>query len=64
MIEGRQLLTVTEVAELFAVDRRTVTRWANIGRLSVQRTLGGHRRFFADEVDRLLRDSHTPLQEP
>ena len=48
------LLTPREVAALFAVDSRTVARWANEGRLSTVRTLGGHRRFYAEEVFRLL----------
>lgn len=49
-----ELLTVAQVADLFGVTPRTVTRWARSGRLSAIRTLGGHHRFFADEVLRLL----------
>lgn len=49
-----QLLTPGEVAALFRVDPKTVTRWAQAGRLSSVRTLGGHRRFRADEVYALL----------
>lgn len=48
------LLTAAQVAELFGVAPRTVTRWVRSGRLSAIRTLGGHHRFFADEVLRLL----------
>ena len=40
-----RLLTPGEVAELFAVDPKTVTRWARTGRLPAIRTPGGHRRF-------------------
>lgn len=36
------LLTPTEVAQLFRVDPKTVTRWANDGRLFSFRTPGGH----------------------
>ena len=50
-----QLLTPGEVAALFHVDPRTVTRWANEGRLTAIRTLGGHRRYSADEVRALLK---------
>lgn len=39
---------------LFRVDPRTVTRWANEGRLPVIKTLGGHRRFPAAAVHELL----------
>ena len=47
------LLTPREVAELFGVDPKTVTRWANAGKLTSIRTLGGHRRFRKSEVDDL-----------
>lgn len=50
-----QLLTPGQVAALFAVDPKTVTRWAEEGRLTCIRTLGGHRRFKADAVYALLR---------
>ncbi len=48
------LLTPAEVAALFRVDPKTVTRWANAGKLSAVRTLGGHRRFYEGEVRSLL----------
>lgn len=48
------LLTPAEVAARFRVDPKTVTRWANAGKLSSIRTLGGHRRYRRDEVDALL----------
>jgi excisionase family DNA binding protein len=48
------LLTAAQVAELFGVAPRTVTRWVRSGRLSAIRTLGGHHRFFANEVLGLL----------
>lgn len=48
------LLTPSEVAKLFRVDPKTVTRWAKAGKLSSIRTLGGHRRYHADEIQRLL----------
>ena len=49
-----ELLTPSEVAVLFRVDPKTVTRWARSGRLSAIRTIGGHRRFRASEVQRFL----------
>jgi excisionase family DNA binding protein len=48
------LLTPAEVAALFRVDPKTVTRWAKAGKLTSIRTLGGHRRYRADEVRRFL----------
>lgn len=53
--EAEELLTPSEVAKLFRVDPKTVTRWAKSGKLSSIRTLGGHRRYRAAEVHRLLR---------
>ena len=49
------LLTPAEVAALFRVDPKTVTRWAKAGKLSSIRTLGGHRRYLETEVRQLLR---------
>lgn len=48
-VEGK-LLTPGQVAVLFAVDPKTVTRWAQAGKLTAVRALGGHRRFDAAEV--------------
>jgi len=48
------LLTPSEVAALFRVDPKTVTRWAKAGKLSSIRTLGGHRRYRETEVRALL----------
>jgi len=47
-------MTPAEVATLFRVDPKTVTRWADAGKLTAIRTLGGHRRFRQDEVQNLL----------
>ena len=49
-----RLLTPAEVASMFRVDVKTVTRWANSGRLTSIRTLGGHRRYRESEVRNLL----------
>jgi len=54
---GEKLLTPAEVAALFRVDPKTVTRWAKAGKLSSIRTLGGHRRYWENEVRSLLEDS-------
>lgn len=48
------LYTPAEVGRLFAVDPKTVTRWAKAGKLHPIRTLGGHRRYKQSEVDALL----------
>lgn len=48
------LMTPAEVAKLFRVNAKTVTRWAQAGKLSSIRTLGKHRRYRTDEVMGLL----------
>jgi excisionase family DNA binding protein len=52
--EPDALLTPSEVAELFGVAPKTVTRWAGAGKLGAIRTLGGQRRFRVSEVRRRL----------
>lgn len=51
---GDRLMTPGEVAALFRVDPKTVTRWAKAGRIGSIRTPGGHRRFRESEVRALL----------
>ena len=51
---NERLLTPGEVAALFRVDPKTVTRWAASGRITSIRTPGGHRRFRESEVRNLL----------
>jgi excisionase family DNA binding protein len=48
------LLTPSEVAAMFRVNPKTVTRWARAGKISAIRTLGGHRRFRASEIRQFL----------
>ena len=52
------LLTPSEVANLFRVDPKTVTRWAKAGKLTAIRTLGGHRRYRQSEVQALLKTTN------
>lgn len=47
------LLTPGEVAELFRVDPKTVTRWSRKGLLTTIRTPGNHRRYVRAEVEQL-----------
>jgi excisionase family DNA binding protein len=49
-----ELLTPGEVAVMFRVNAKTVTRWARAGKISAVRTLGGHRRFRTTEIRRIL----------
>jgi excisionase family DNA binding protein len=55
----RQLLTSGELAAIFRVDRKTITRWTLEGRIPSIRTPGGQHRFRPEDVRALLaeRDS-------
>ncbi len=61
--EPEVLLTPAEVASMFRVDPKTVTRWAKAGKLSSIRTLGGHRRYRESEVVKLLASSGMMVAE-
>lgn len=52
--DSEVLLTPSEVAAIFRVDPKTVTRWAKSGKLTAIRTLGGHRRYRQSEVKAIL----------
>ncbi len=56
---SERLLTPGEVAAMFRVDPKTVTRWASAGRLGSIRTPGGHRRFRESEVQSLIAELTT-----
>jgi excisionase family DNA binding protein len=51
------LLTSAEVATLFRVSPKTVTRWARVGKLAAVRTMGGHRRYRLSDVQRSLAEA-------
>lgn len=55
-------MTPGEVAALFRVDPKTVTRWAKVGRIGSIRTPGGHRRFRESEVRALLKAPGTDTE--
>ncbi len=61
-MDPEALLTPAEVATMFRVDPKTVTRWAKSGKLSSIRTLGGHHRYREAEVRALL--SGIPAPRP
>lgn len=48
--EQPQLLTPSEVAKIFRVDPKTVSRWAKAGLIHSIRTPGGHHRFYLHEI--------------
>jgi len=58
--QQEELLTPSEVAAMFRVNPKTVTRWARSGKISAIRTLGGHRRFRKSEITRILDEGGEP----
>lgn len=48
--EWPDLLTPGEVALIFRVDPKTVSRWAYVGRIDSTRTLTGRYRFAKEDV--------------
>lgn len=48
------LVTPGEVAALFRVDPKTVTRWAHAHHLRTLRTPGGHMRFYVKDIRALF----------
>ena len=63
-VNTEALLSPAEVAQLFRVDPKTVTRWANNGKLTSMRTLGGHRRYRESEVRNLMGGSVSEVATP
>lgn len=52
--DGSDLLTVSEAARLIYVSADTIRRYADAGKLAVQRTPANHRRFRRSDVLSLL----------
>jgi hypothetical protein len=59
---SENLLKPSEVALMFRVDAKTVLGWANTGKLTPIRTLGGHRRYLKSEVSQLLNLDRSPSE--
>jgi len=54
---GDEYLTPRDAARILCVSGRTVSRWADQGRLPHIVTLGGHRRFRRSDVEKVLDSS-------
>jgi excisionase family DNA binding protein len=52
--EEAGFLRPAELADLLSVSPKTVSRWAKEGKLPFLKTLGGHRRYPAAEIERLV----------
>lgn len=54
MQEYNEVMGPEDVARVFGVAAKTVTRWAKDGKLPYFLTPGGHRRFYRKDVMELL----------
>lgn len=54
LLDDDPLLTPAEVASMFRVDPKTVSRWANSGRIPALKTPGGQTRFRRSVIEALL----------
>ncbi|MER3453153.1 MAG: MerR family DNA-binding transcriptional regulator [Acidimicrobiia bacterium] len=54
--ESREYLRAGEAAAYLNVSAKTVSRWAKEGKVPHIRTLGGHRRFPKDAIEKLARE--------
>lgn len=52
MDSDHEWLTLSAAARQLEVSPATIRRWCDEGRLSVRRTLGGHRRVLRSDVER------------
>jgi excisionase family DNA binding protein len=53
IVETDIYLSTGAVAREFGVSPKTVQRWAKLGRIASIVTLGGHRRFEREEIERV-----------
>jgi excisionase family DNA binding protein len=59
-VHNGEALLPSEVAHLFRVDPKTVTRWCNAGKMYSFKTFGGHRRIPASVVLANLKEMTGP----
>lgn len=60
VLSDDDLITPSEVASMFRVDPKTVTRWAAAKKVPHIRTLGGHTRYRYGTMKELLSGGKTP----
>lgn len=51
-------LKPSDVAKIFKVDPKTVTRWGQQGKLPCVRTPGGHHRYRRSDIEKFLKESN------
>lgn len=62
--EGRRWLALGAASRVMDVNEATLRQWADHGLIKVFRTPGGHRRFFREDLHRILKGrSNAPTQD-
>lgn len=61
MKHDSNILTPKEVAVLFHVDPKTVSRWTSAKKIRAFKTPGGHYRYHREDVEQLLKSSHESI---
>jgi excisionase family DNA binding protein len=51
---GQRLVSIRRAAEILGVNQATVRQWGDSGKVRTFTTPGGHRRFFADELQAMV----------
>lgn len=59
---GTELVSVKEAADILGVRRTTIHKWADTGKLKVQRTPQGHRLFTVRELREALKRMTSDLE--
>jgi excisionase family DNA binding protein len=52
--DAPDIMTLPEVASIFRVDPKTVSRWIKGGKIPSVQTPGGHHRIYRDDVMRFF----------
>jgi len=50
-----KLITIKEAASLLSVSTKTLRRWDDEGTLKAIKTVGGHRRYLQDDIDKYMK---------
>ena len=57
---NNELLTPGDAAKMMGVHTMTVWRWTEEGRIPFVKTIGGHRRYYRSEIEKLLNGARIP----
>lgn len=59
----KKSFTTTEVGNMFGVDKTTVGKWVDTGKLKGFKTPGGHRRIFPEDLALWLRSQRMEIPD-